>query len=103
MAKNKVKNNEVEEDVKEDGDIEKDMKTLGEVRDDLLLEYKKAIDIQTKINISHSIISVVKSREEAELFLLRVMGYFDNDGDKYCEGCPECDESMREGNDGDIN
>lgn len=103
MAKEKVnKKNEFADD---DNDIEQDMKTLGQVRDDLLKVYKTSISITEKISIAAALTGIVKSREEAELFLLRVMDYFDNnnDEDEYCEGCPECDPKMKVKDEGEVN
>jgi hypothetical protein len=99
MAKNKVnENNEFSDD---DGDIEQDMKTLGQVRDTLFADFKASRDVVQKVSIAQQISSVVKMRQESELFLLRVTGFFDRDSgeDDYCEGCPECDPEMKKGND----
>lgn len=98
MAKNKVnENNEFSDD---DGDIEQDMKTLGQVRDNLFTAFKASNDIVQKVSIAHQITEVVKSRQESELFLLRVTGFFDREHDyDDHDGCPECDAEMKKGND----
>jgi len=85
MAKSKVNQNNVFAD--DDGDIEQDMKTLGQVRDVLLEDFKAAQNTSDKLALAAQIGLVVHAREEAELFLLRVMGYFDQNME-HDEDCP---------------
>lgn len=94
------KNNVFHDD---DGDIEQDMKTLGQVRDDLLKTYKETLDVNAKISLANSITAIVHARENAEMFLLRVMGAFDDHHDGDDEYCPECDAENKINDSSDTN
>lgn len=76
-----------------DNDIERDMKTLGQIRDDLFLAFKTSTDINAKVSIAAAIQSTCHSRQNSEVLMLRLGGYFDHEGDEDYV-CPDCQAEL---------